>query len=254
MIEAITPDIFESIPGVHALFTLSNRDNFHNSDGIEGLNFGINTAENASTIEKNRLILAESINVSPKSFVIADQVHGDRVEVVQEPGLYRKTDGLITMDRNLILTIQAADCAAVLVADVKNKIIGIFHAGWRGAVKNIVSKGVEKMRSLSKKEPHFMAYIGPCISQKNFEVGPEVAEQFPSEFVDNESYNKPHINLKDYLKNELVVAGVNKDHIEVSDKCTMDDLQFYSYRRERDKAGRMLACLYMNGNKELICE
>src|SRR6056297_644899 len=248
MIEVIYPDIFKPFSGVKAFFTLSNREISTHYDAISGLNFGINTSDNPSVIDQNRRKLAEVIEVDPESFVIAEQVHGDHIEVVEQPGLYRKTDGLITKNPNLILTIQIADCAAVMVADTENWIIGIFHAGWRGAAKNIVSKGMDAMMLLAEVEPQYTAYISPCISQNNFEVGPEVAEQFPAEFVDYTSYKKPHINLKSFLKEELVNAGVQIDHIEISDECTMDDPRFYSYRREREKAGRMLACMYMNEN------
>lgn len=252
MIEVIYPDIFKSLSGIKALFTLSNRKISIQDSRISGINFGINTSEDLSVIKKNRHLLAVETGADPDMFVIAEQVHGDHIEIAEEPGLYRKTDGLITKNQNLVLTIQVADCAAVMVADTENRIIGIFHAGWRGAAKNIVSKGVRTMKSLARKDPHYTAYISPCISERNFEVGHEVAGQFPAEFVDYNSYKKPHINLKSFLNAELVHNGVQHDHIQVSDECTMDDPRFYSYRREREKAGRMLACMYMNENEESV--
>jgi len=254
MIDVIYPDKFKPFPGIKALFTLSNRDISTQNDVIAGLNFGINTADSSTVIDQNRCKLADVIDVDPDLFVIAEQIHGDHIEVVEQPGLYRKTDGLITKNPNLILTIQVADCAAVMVADTENRIIGIFHAGWRGAANNIVSKGVKTMKSMARKDPHYTAYISPCISERNFEVGYEVAERFPAKFVDYTSYKKPHINLKSYLKAELVNAGVQIGLIEISDECTMDDTRFYSYRREREKAGRMLGCMYMNEKFDSICE
>ena len=250
MIDVIWPDVFESFPGIDAFFTLSNRHFSKQSGGIGGLNFGINTTDNLSIIEQNRIFLADALDLVPGSFVIAEQVHKDHIEVVEKPGYFERTDGLITQTPNLVLAIQIADCAAVFVADIENNTIGVFHAGWRGAVANIVSKGVNKMALLAEKPSRFVAYISPCISEKNFEVGSEVASQFPTDFVDYISYKKPHINLKSYLKAELMDAGVNEKYIEVSEECTVDDPQFYSYRRERDRAGRMLACIYMNKTKE----
>jgi copper oxidase (laccase) domain-containing protein len=85
-------------------------------------------------------------------------------------------------------------------------------------------------------------------------VGAEVASQFPAGFVDYSSYKKPHVNLKAFLNAELISAGVLENNIEVSNDCTLHDQKFYSYRRERDKAGRMLACMYMNKTKEVYCE
>lgn len=254
MIEIIHPSVFNPFADINALFTLSNRQVERSKNGLEGLNFGINTTDSISVIKKNRTILADVLEMNSDSFVFAEQVHGDHIEVVREPGFLKQTDGLITQYPNLILAIQVADCAAVFVADVENNIIGVFHAGWRGAAAKIASKGVKKMISMAEKEPTYFAYISPCISKKNFEVGPEVAVRFSADFVDYVSYEKPHINLKAYLRAELISVGVQEKHIEVSDTCTMDDAKFYSYRRERDKAGRMLACMYINKKKETICE
>jgi YfiH family protein len=249
MMDVIYPEIINSLSGIEAVFTLSNRSDSVNADsGIGGLNFGINTSDKLSAIQSNRKALATFLNVDHQKFVITEQVHGDHIEIVDQPGFFKKTDGVITVVPGLILTIQVADCAAVMVADQKNMIIGVFHAGWRGAVKRIVSKGIKKMEQLAIQPPQYKAFISPCISQNNFEVGSEVAEKFPSEFVDYTSFKKPHVNLKQFLKTELMNAGVNGSNIEVSDACTMDDPQFYSFRREREEAGRMLACLYINEN------
>lgn len=254
MIEVIQPDIFKPLPGIRALFTLSNRDLPHKKSGIEGLNFGINTPDSSLLIENNRLQLAKAFAMDHESFVVAEQVHSDRIEVVDQPGLCKNTDGLITREPHLILAIQVADCAAIMVADIANNIIGVFHAGWRGAVHNIAAKGVSKMKVMGKNSPQFFVYISPCISKKNFEVGHEVANQFPSAFVDYVSYQKPHVDLKNFLKYELIESGVKEDRIEISSSCTMDDPGFYSYRREREKAGRMLACMYMNEKHGFNCE
>jgi YfiH family protein len=252
MIEVINPEIFRSSPSIHAFFTLSNRELKSKQGEIEGLNFGLNTSDCKSVVENNRHKLAGNFDFDPDFYAIAEQVHGDHIEIVDQPGLYEHTDGLITMKPDIILSIQVADCAAVMIADRANGIIGEFHAGWRGAVSSIVSKGVEKMKQLAKERPEFSAYISPCISLNNFEVGFEVAEQFPPGFVDYNSYKKPHVNLKDFLKNELIEAGLNDEDIEVSGECTMANPKFYSYRRERDKAGRMLACMYMKENTDSV--
>lgn len=252
MIDVIRPDVFKPFPSIKAFFTLSNRNYSNTRSRIEGLNFGMNTDESISVIEQNKSALANHFDIDPNSYAIAEQVHKDHIEVVEEPDLYRETDGLITRCRNLVLGIQVADCAAVFVADVENEIIGVFHAGWRGAAANIVSKGVKIITSMAENPPRFAAYIGPCISVKNFEVGTEVASQFPAGFVDFTSFKKPHVDLKAYLRAELIESGVNERCIEVSDKCTVDDSQFYSYRRERDKAGRMLACMYLNKKTDIV--
>ncbi len=255
MIDIIRPAVFEPFSGIHAFFTKANRQHARKANKkIEGLNFGINTSDRTSVVEKNRILLADMLDIDHNAFAIAEQVHQDNVKIAWEPGFFKNTDGLITQTPNLVLAIQVADCAAVFVADTQNCTLGVFHAGWRGASAKIVSKGIEKMDSLAEKKPLYSAYISPCISEKNFEVGYEVAEQFPSNYVNYSSYKRPHLNMKAYLKAELVDSGVKEELIEVSDECTVDNSQFYSYRRERDMAGRMLACMYMNKKVDTVCE
>lgn len=249
MIDVIYPEIFKPLPGIQGFFTLSNRHLMAEGSEIKGLNLGINTSDSMTVVDNNRHTLAQSFDIDPESFAIAEQIHGDHIQVVDQPGLYKKTDGLITSRSRLTLAIQAADCAAVMIADVANNTIGVFHAGWRGAVHHIITKGLNMIKVLGNYPPQFIAYISPCISQKSFEVGTEVSDQFPAAFVDKETYEKPHINLKEYLKNELMNGGVKEENIEVSNLCTVENPEFYSYRRERGEAGRMLACLYLKNKK-----
>jgi len=100
------------------------------------------------------------------------------------------------------------------------------------------------MISAGARPDRMIAYISPSISQENFETGHEVAAQFPDEFVDYKSYKKPHINLKEFLKFQLLQTGLPATQIEVSRFCTIRDAdKFYSYRRERNKSGRMLGII-----------
>ncbi|HKL16223.1 MAG TPA: polyphenol oxidase family protein, partial [Balneolaceae bacterium] len=91
-------------------------------------------------------------------------------------------------------------------------------------------------------------YISPCLSMKNFEIGEEVALRFPTTFINRNIGKKPHLNLKAFLEQELINAGVRKNSIDIDSRCTIDDTSFYSFRRERDKAGRMLAFITQTDN------
>lgn len=239
----IRPSVFSKSSNIVAAFTESNREELANGYSEKGIDFGLNGSPNRSTVESNYKELLSELELKSGSIALAKQVHGSNIQIIDESGIYTDTDGLITKQKGLSLGIQVADCAAVLIADEKNEIIGAFHAGWRGAVANIIPKGLNKMESIGGNIKNFKAYISPCISQRMFEVGEEVALKFPEKFVDRFTYSKPHVDLKGFLKDQMEKVGMRKSQIEVSPECTMQDLRFFSYRRDREKAGRMLSLI-----------
>lgn len=237
----------EEKEGIQAWFTLKNQE-FGNADhSISGLNLGFNTSEEKEFIAQNRLALLSSLQIDPDWVAYADQVHSNRVRVVTQGGTYPSTDGLITKVPGLTLGIQVADCAAVLLWDATNKVIAALHAGWRGAAGDIVPKGIEKMVEQDADLEEIKAFVSPCISLKNFEIGQEVADQFPDEFVDYERFEKPHLDLKGFLGYQIVQAGIPESQVEISKECTIENSEnFYSYRREGEESGRMLGLIKIN--------
>ena len=237
--DLIKPAVFNKERNIEAVFTASNRE----KNNSEGLNFGILTRGENSVITKNYQTLFQELGWDQEKIALARQVHGARIALVDQPGIYEETDGLITTTPGLPLGIQVADCAAVLVADSEAKVVGAFHAGWRGAVDEIIPDGIEKMAAQNARPERCKAYISPCISQKHFEVGEEVAAQFPEEFCDRKNFKKPHVDLKSFIAHQLKMNGLILENIEVSDGCTFENNRFFSFRRERESAGRMLGVI-----------
>lgn len=242
----LTPGALGETKDIDAWFTLKNR-HYSSPDGrIDGLNLGFNTPDSEAAVTTNRSLLLAELGIDPGRVAYADQVHSDNIQLVSEDGTYSATDGLITTLPGLTLAIQAADCAALLLWDASSWVIGAIHAGWRGAAAGIVSKGVRSMVREGADPGQLKAFVSPCLSQKNFEVGTEVAELFPSSYVDENSYRKPHVDLKGFLAGQLRAAGLKPSHIEVRKECTFDDAgDFYSYRREGGESGRMMALIRM---------
>lgn len=244
--DLIYPGVFKQADGIEAVFTKSNRELVHTERRIPGLNLGTNTGEELQVIKHNTRTLFEYLNWNPDLLAAADQVHGTHVQAVEKPGVYAETDGLVTNKPGIVLGIRVADCAAVLIAGPQNKVIGAFHAGWKGAAGGIIPKGIKMMKKLSGKPGQFRAFISPCISKESFEVGEEVAARFPAEFVDRKNFKKPHVDLKAYISAQLAAEGVGEESVEVSDECTMQNDCFFSYRREKERAGRMLGLITLN--------
>lgn len=243
MITVYNPEIFEDLSGIEAIFTDANRTTVNSNGTVPGLNLGYNTCASNEEVNQNFERLFQGIGWDSDRLVLANQVHGSHIEVVNEPGIVDEADGIITKNKNLALGIRVADCAAILIADPVNRIIGAFHAGWKGAADGIVDAGINRMTALGGDPDAFHVYISPCISCRNFEVGEEVATRFPDMFVVRGAYAKPHVDLKGFLIHRMNDLGVDLSRIQAANECTLDDSRYYSYRRERERAGRMLATI-----------
>jgi YfiH family protein len=223
---------------VRAYFTLKNAEwNKHHT--IPGLNLGMNS-DNEEIVARNRDAFLTQVEINSDSLALVHQIHSDKIVEVEKPGDFGKADGLISNIKGLTLGIKIADCAPVLMADTKSDWIAAIHAGWRGASQQIHLKTITMLQERGVEPENLKIYIGPCISAEKFEVGEEVAAQFPENVV-LRNYKKPHVDLKQYLRNSLVTSGVVENHIEIDSRCTISDELFYSYRREGDRSGRMMA-------------
>lgn len=247
--EQIRPHMIESCKGISGLFTLKSSRTVNREGAIPGWNFGLNTTAGRKEIDHNYTTLLGSLSLDPGSLAIAHQVHGSRVNEVQSGGVYPDTDALLTNIPGVVLGIQVADCAAVLLADPEHRVVAAVHTGWRGALDSIVPKTVERMISGYGARPEDLrVYVSPAICQEYFEVGEEVSSRFPSRFVDHHSGKKPHVDLKGFIRDQLASSGVIDGHIQVDEGCTWRDRDyFYSYRREGGQAGRMLAMIWLHG-------
>lgn len=176
--------------------------------------------------------------------VFCKQIHGDNVVIVCSAGILDSTDGLVTKTQGLTLSILVADCGALLFYDSVNRVVGAAHSGWRGAVSGIGVKVLEKMLEAGADKNFIRIYLGPCISVKAFEVGEEVAEKFDTRFVDG-SFEKPHVDLRGFIVNQLISFGINAAHIEVDYTCTKESALCHSYRRDGTSSGRMIASIML---------
>ncbi len=232
---------------VSAWFTLKNANTLNTDSDVPGLNLGFNTNASAEEVSKNRALLAKEIDTPLNDIAYSKQIHGTEIKEVSEGGFAGDCDGLVTVKEGIALAIQVADCAAVLFYDKEHRIISAVHAGWRGAVGGIVPRTVEIMFNKGANPESIQAFISPCISLNKFEVGDEVAQQFPDTFIDSTSFSKPHIDLDSFIRWQLVEKGVLEKNIEASEACTFNiENEFYSYRREGEKSGRMMAIIKLN--------
>jgi polyphenol oxidase len=164
------------------------------------------------------------------------QVHGNDVRVVEQSGQLGQADGLISGTPGLLVGVKTADCLPILLVDPVHRVVSAVHAGWRGTAAEILTKAVELSTARFGSDPAQMeAAIGPGIGICCFEVGPEVAREFGAW----ESEEKTCLDLAKINRAQLERAGIKT--IFESGLCTMCGKGFYSFRREREQAGRMLS-------------
>jgi hypothetical protein len=170
----------------------------------------------------------------PNKVSTLKQIHSNLVLLADHPGLVGEGDALITREPGLAVSIRTADCYPILLADTRNRAIAAIHAGWRGTAMQIVLKTLEKMKSEFATQPSdVFAAIGPGIGVCCYEVGEDVSSQFGFAV-------RTHLDLASENRKQLESVGVPAQNIEALGVCTFCDAErFFSYRREKEKAGRM---------------
>jgi YfiH family protein len=211
---------------------------------LKGLNMSFNVGDNPDYVKRNRTMFLEELGISTSHLALPRQIHGSRVRHVEGGGEYPETDGLITRSRGTALGVSIADCVPVLVFDPVRHAAGAAHSGWRGTAAGVVREMLGMMvSSFESSVSDLFAYIGPSASACCYVVGGEVARLFPEEFA-RESDGEYLLDLKGVIRKQLTTAGVQQERIETSPHCTiMESTLFHSYRRDRERSGRMLAVI-----------
>lgn len=183
----------------------------------------------------------------PEPKAVLKQIHSTVVHQANSPELNQlEGDGLTTRTPGLWLGIKTADCVPVLLADAKNHAIGALHAGWRGAAHGILASCLQQWQSTFESRPaDIFAAVGPSIGGCCYEVGPEVSTLFQQLFPERpELSGVAKIDLREAIRRQLEAAGVPPGHIDTAQMCTQCEPEwFYSFRRERDLAGRMFSAI-----------
>jgi polyphenol oxidase len=189
----------------------------------------------------NRERFLNKLGLSEKNVIGVNSIHGDNIVIVTKEdrgNFIDNTDGLITNDKNVYLSITVADCLPIVIFDPQKEIIGLIHCGWKGLEKNITVKAIKKMEvNFGVNPKELLAGIGPGIGVCHFEV----KKDFPSKF---KSYpetiikkdGKSYIDLKLIAKRQLEEAGIKPESIDVSPVCTYCHAgKYFSYRKDKSK-------------------
>ena len=243
-----SPAIFTDFPQL--IVAESTRHGGVSPAPFASLNLGINTQDNSEHVAENRRRFVNAIGAGTYLVAFSHQVHGTDVLYTTEPGRFEGYDALITNQPGLLIGVTVADCVPILIYDRQHQAVAAIHAGWRGTAGGIVRK------TLAAMQEHFgtsagdcYAYVGTCIDECSFEVGPEVAAQFAPAFKRTAAgTGKDYIDLKRANAKSLTDFGIPHEQIAVSPYSTvLNNDDYFSYRAEKGQTGRMLAVIGLKG-------
>jgi len=207
---------------------------------FEELNCGTGSKDDHNKVQFNRDLVALEMKVNPQDLITVHQEHSSRVVAVDSPlEVLTRADAIVTNTPNLSIAVLTADCLPVLFADKKNNVIGVAHAGWKGALNGILENTVQSMIELGADTKNIKAVIGPCISPSIYEVGQDFFDTFVERSTSFQNYFSKGINEKKYFFNLPEFALDRLYNLEVLDaewigNCTYHESdKFYSYRRSQ---------------------
>jgi polyphenol oxidase len=242
-------------------------------DGEKVLNLGAVEWDARENVDENKRRFQSALGANDLTMVSLHQIHSDVVRTFDAaPTKQCKGDAVATKTPGLLLGVRTADCAPVLVVDPIKRVAAAIHAGWRGTLQRIVAKSIGQMQMEFGCNPaDLLAAIGPTIGGCCYEVGTEVASQFAAKFTNASEFfdelrtgDEPNplqwlnmmppghqpppknviLNLPKANKLQLLEAGLPEKNIHVTNLCTSCDVdQLFSYRKERDRSGRLLSVI-----------
>jgi len=237
----IKPFVFNQFPEI--IFGFSTKCG-SNSEPPYYFNLSYSVGDVKERVDQNRRMFFKELGLNEKKVSYQKQVHEDKINFVDTYGSCGESDALITNSKNLGLAISSADCPAIFIYDPLEKVIAAVHSGWKGTEKKILAKTIKRLSDeFSCSASDLICYIGPSISQKNYEVGKEVAIKFDDQFILIKE-NKYYLNLARVNFNMLINEGVKEKNIQVSKLCSFEyaDL-LHSFRRDGIKSGRALGVI-----------
>lgn len=225
----------------HGFFDRLDTDEF---GGRSFLNVGFGRSDNDDLVLRNRVKIAQHFDVPVSNLIILNQVHGDVVHVIDSSnkGKYlfsdsnrisaNDGDAIITSEPGLLIAVNTADCAPVLLCDKRSKYVAVIHAGWRGSNGHIIENTINKMKSLGCSD--IVAAIGPCLQKRFFSIKPDVAAQVDRKYISIVN-GRMLFDMQLQVLEKLLLNGVKS--VSKMNVDTFSNDNYFSYRREGEVTG-----------------
>ena len=238
----MTTDLLSEIDFInHGFFDSTDGES---TDTYESLNVGIGRGDSDENVIKNRTKIAKYFGVTVENLIILNQKHNDTVHVIdaqnKEKYLFRtpakalqnEGDAIITREKGLLIGVNTADCAPILLCDKTSKYIAVIHAGWRGSNGRIIENTLEKMESLGCKD--IVAGIGPCLQRIHFEIQSDIDFQIDRKYVSYDG-TRTLFDMQLQVLEKLMHNGVKT--VSKLNVDTYSNVDFFSKRRTGGNTG-----------------
>lgn len=229
--------------GVKALVT--TRNGGLSEAGFSSFNLGLYSGDDPGIVRANRRLLQQDLGLT-QSPLWLQQVHGIQVADVATDSPEVQADASVSREPQRACVVLTADCLPVLFCSLDGTVVAAAHAGWKGLAGGVLEAVV---KSMGVPPEAIMVWLGPAISQPNFEVGPEVRARFLSDDPDCfEAFipgmgNRWFADLYSLARRHLGKLGIH--HIYGGELCAYDQSGlFYSYRRDGKASGRMASLIW----------
>lgn len=261
-IEYLTFPLFDQLEGISHLFT--TRKGGVSTGIYESMNLSFQRGDEAACVHENFRRIASVLHSKPENIVCARQTHTTNIRVVtsEDAGKgvvkesdYDDIDGLVTNESGIMLCTSFADCVPLYFVDPFKHAIGLAHSGWKGTVNRMGAHMISVMQQTFGSCPSdLLAVIGPSICVDCYEVGSDVADEFRKAFSNEVDQivcrgtreGKYQLDLWKANERILLEAGIQKDHLEITDlfTCCNSELLF-SHRATHGLRGNLCAFLGM---------
>jgi YfiH family protein len=238
----LTPD-WPAPACVHALSTL--RRGGVSEPPYASLNLGDHVEDVAAAVAENRRVLRAAARLPVEPAWLA-QVHGICVRDLDSPEPIGPADAAVTRQPGRVCAILTADCLPVLLAAESGDRVGAAHAGWRGLAAGVIEA---TLRSLGTPPRELLAWLGPAIGPRHFEIGDEVRDRLlhgdpaaESAFLRN-SRGRFMADIYTLARSRLIRLGVEK--IYGGGECTYADRDKYFSHRRDGRTGRQATLIWL---------
>lgn len=217
------------------------------------LNISSTSEDSPVKVMENRRRVCARFDLKPAELFLPKQVHGKtilRVDSRSNPKEVEtiEADALFTTEPGLLIGVQTADCAPLLLTDKLARGVMAVHLGWRGVACGLTEASVRFYCNETGATPKdIVAAIGPCIGFDAFEVKQEVVDALTAQVSAEELVREVDdvhfvVDLAGWIERILQKEGVHE--IDKFGLCTVIEKdRFFSYRRDNGRTGRQVSII-----------
>lgn len=226
---------------------VTTRETGPSQNDFAAFNPAAHVGDNTDHVALCRRLLQKEIG-DERPLLWLNQTHGARVQQAYQDDT-PEADAAVVSSHEYACVVLTADCLPVLFCNRQGTHVAVAHAGWRGLAGGVLEATVAAMNS----DPaDILVWLGPAISNAQFEVGPEVYNAFTAvhpdtaEAFDHSPYRLGHYMADLYRLARFRLEALGIQHISGGHFCTACESRFYSYRRDNGNTGRMASVIWID--------